>query len=465
MIKLDLTVQEMLDILETTAVGVPAKSLKRKVNLCMDSREKAKGVVFWPIKGVRFDAHQFVNQMEKDGALMSVVNQEAVEQYSSKLESFKMYAPVDDSTKALLKLAKGYQRRFNVKKVAITGSNGKTTTKEMTKAVLSMKFNTHATQGNFNNHIGVPMTLFQLKHSHEAAVIEMGTSGPDEIRPLSLATEPDVAVITNIGASHLERLHDLDGVFNEKITIKEGLKKGGILIVNADDQRLCKVKSSKNMKVITFGVNRGMYRPEKLTWNENACASFYIGRTRFELNVPGTHNLYDALAAIAVGEAFRIAKKDIATALCNYRATNMRMEFKKANGFKIVSDCYNANPSSTKMALQTIGNMKTSGKRIAVLGDMLELGKESANLHAQIGAMVPEMNFDLLITVGKDARNYVRGAKSRGMKAVFHFGSVQDVIEFLSDTVAEGDVLLIKGSRGMHMEQVVNALLKLTPVV
>ena len=356
MLKLDLTVREMLEILETSAVGVPASVLKRKVNLCMDSREKAKGVVFWPIKGARFDAHKFVSQMEKDGALMSVVNQESVES-----NSIKMYAPVEDTTKALLKLAKGYQRLFKVKKVAITGSNGKTTTKEMTKAVLSMKYKTHATQGNFNNHIGVPMTLFQLKHSHEAAVVEMGTSGPDEIRPLSLAAEPDVAVITNLGASPLARLGDLDGVFREKINIKDGLKTNGTLIVNADDPRLCKVRSTKNMKVVTFGVHRGIVKPERLTWNENACADFYVGRTHFELSVPGTHNLYNALAAIAVGEAFRVPKADIAKALKAFHATNMRMEFRKGNGFKIVSDCYNANPSSTRMALQTIGNMNVRG--------------------------------------------------------------------------------------------------------
>ena len=391
MLKLDLTVREMLEILETSSVGVPASTLKRKVNLCMDSREKAKGVVFWPIKGARFDAHKFVSQMEKDGALMSVVNQESVES-----NSIKMYAPVEDTTKALLKLAKGYQRLFKVKKVAITGSNGKTTTKEMTKAVLSMKYRTHATQGNFNNHIGVPMTLFQLKHCHEAAVVEMGTSGPDEIRPLSLAAEPDVAVITNIGASHLERLGDLDGVFREKITIKDGLKPNGTLIVNADDPRLCKVRSTKNMKVVTFGMHRGIVKPEKLTWNENACADFYVGRTHFQLSVPGTHNLYNALAAIAVGEAFRVPKADIAKALKAFHATNMRMEFRKGNGFKIVSDCYNANPSSTRMALQTIGNMNVRGCRIAVLGDMLELGKASRELHREIGRLVPEMNFDLL---------------------------------------------------------------------
>ena len=459
MLKLDLTIGEMLKILETEAVGVPARTLKRKVNLCMDSREKAKGVVFWPIKGVRFDAHQFVSQMEKDGALMSVVNETAID------TNFKMYAPVDDTTKALLKLAKGYQRLFKLKKVAITGSNGKTTTKEMTKAVLSMKFNTHATQGNFNNHIGVPMTLFQLKHSHEAAVVEMGTSGPDEIRPLSLATEPDVAVITNIGASHLERLGDLDGVFNEKINITAGLKKGGTLIVNADDERLCKVKATKNYKVVTFGVRRGVVKPEKLKWNENSCADFYVGRTHFTLNVPGDHNLYDALAAIAVGEAFRIPKADIAKALAGFTSTSMRMEIKNANGFKIVSDCYNANPSSTKMALQTLGNMKVNGLRIAVLGDMLELGKESGNLHKQIGAMVPEMNFDMLIAVGNEAKKYVEGAKSRGMKNVFHFDTVDDAVTCLSQSVAEGDVVLVKGSRGMHMERVVDALLHMVPVL
>ena len=458
MLKLDLTVKEMLDILETAPVGVPARILKRKVNLCLDSREKAKGVVFWPIKGARFDAHKFVSQMEKEGALMSVVNQESVDQ-----NTFKMYAPVDDTTKALLKLAKGYQRRFKVKKVAITGSNGKTTTKEMTKAILSMKFNTHATQGNSNNHIGVPMTLFQLKHSHEAAVVEMGTSGPDEIRPLSLATEPDVAVITNIGASHLERLKDLDGVFNEKITIKDGLKAGGTLIVNADDTHLCKVRSTKNMKVVTFGVRRGIVKPEKLTWNANACADFYIGRTHFELGVPGIHNLYNALAAIAVGTAFRVPKADIAKALKAFRATNMRMEIRKGNGFKIVSDCYNANPSSTRMALQTIGNMNVQGCRIAVLGDMLELGKASKYLHREIGRLVPEMNFDLLLAVGEEAKEFIKGAKERGMAHAFHFDTVQDAIEFLGDVVSEGDVLLVKGSRGMHMEQVVDALANLTP--
>ncbi|WP_298770128.1 UDP-N-acetylmuramoyl-tripeptide--D-alanyl-D-alanine ligase [uncultured Fibrobacter sp.] len=458
MFKLDLKIKELLEILETYSVGVDGRTKNRKVNLCMDSREDAKGVVFWPIKGERFDAHQFVTQMEKNGALMSVVNQDAVG-----IENFKMYAPVDDTTKALLKLAKGYQKNFKVKKVAITGSNGKTTTKEMVKSVLSTKFNTHATAGNFNNHIGVPMTLFQLKHSHEAAVIEMGTSGPDEIRPLSMAVEPDLAVITNIGASHLERLKDLDGVFAEKKTIVAGLKKNGVLIVNADDPRLCKCRSNTSYKVLTFGVKRGVIKPEKLAWTEDNCATFYVERTKFTLNVPGIHNLYNALAAIAVGIQFKVPKTDIAKALANFRSTNMRMEIKNANGFKIVSDCYNANPSSTKMALQTIGNMKVS-RRIAILGDMLELGAQTDALHQEMGALVPEMNFDMLFTVGEKAKLYVKGAKAKGMKAACHFDSVDSLIDALTDVVAEGDVLLVKGSRGMHMEKVVDAMLRLTTV-
>ncbi|MCQ2105319.1 MAG: UDP-N-acetylmuramoyl-tripeptide--D-alanyl-D-alanine ligase [Fibrobacter sp.] len=458
MFKLDLKIKELLEILETQAVGVNGRTQNRKVNLCMDSREPANGVVFWPLKGARFDAHQFVPQMEKNGALMSVVNQDAVG-----IETFKMYAPVEDTTKALLKLAKGYQRNFKVKKVAITGSNGKTTTKEMTKAVLSMKYNTHATAGNYNNHIGVPMTLFQLKHSHEAAVIEMGTSGPDEIRPLSLAAEPDIAVITNIGASHLEKLKDYDGVFAEKRTIVAGLKKNGLLIVNADDERLCKLRSNTSYKVVTFGIKRGIYKPEKLSWNEDNCATFYIGRTKFSLKVPGIHNVYNALAAIAIGEAYKVSKTDIAKALSNFHSTNMRMEIKVANGFKIASDCYNANPSSTKMALLTLGSA-SANRRIAILGDMLELGSLADKFHQEIGAMVPEMNFDMLFTVGEKSKLYVKGAKAKGMKKAYHFENVESLIASLTVVVAEGDLLLVKGSRGMHMEQVVDAMLKLTKV-
>ncbi|MFA6623089.1 MAG: UDP-N-acetylmuramoyl-tripeptide--D-alanyl-D-alanine ligase [Fibrobacteraceae bacterium] len=461
MLKPDLTVAEMCEILEASPVGVPARAMKRKVQLCLDSREASKNVVFWPLKGARFDAHDFIPQVMGKGALMSVVNKNRVD--SLQIEA---YVPVDDTAKALQRLAKGYQRRFHLKKVAVTGSNGKTTTKEMLKAILSRKFKTFATPGNLNNQLGVPMTLLQLKREHEVAVVEMGTSGPGEIRPLSMITEPDIAVITNIGASHLEGLGSLDGVFKEKICIAEGLRRNGILVLNADDAHLCKVRSTKTYRVVTFGIRRGVYKPVDLKWDMNACANFKIGRTQFHLGVPGIHNVYNALAAIAVADALRIPKAEMATALENFHAANMRMEIRKADGFKIVSDCYNANPSSTRMALETVGSVEGFSRRIAVLGDMLELGRTSADLHRDMGRLVPEMNFNCLLTVGKDAKNIQAGAIKAGMRPehALHFDDVQGAIDFLNANVRRGDILLVKGSRGMKLERVVEAMLRLTPV-
>lgn len=330
----------------------------------------------------------------------------------------------------------------------------------MTKAVLSQKFKTLATQGNFNNQVGVPLTLFRLKHTDEVAVVEMGTSGPNEIRPLSNATEPDFAIITNIGASHLEGLGSLEGVFREKMNIVSGLKKGGTLFVNADDPLLSKVRSTKNYKVKTFGIRRGILRPENLEFDEKACASFRIGRTQFHLDVPGIHNVYNALAAISVGISFRIPKAEIAKALEKFSSTGMRMEIRTARGFKIVSDCYNANPSSTKMALQTVGSFNAANRRIAVLGDMLELGEFSEKLHREIGEMLPESNFDYVFTFGNLSKKISEGALAKGMRKerTKHFDSLRELLVALSETVALGDVILVKGSRGMHLERVVEAL-------
>jgi UDP-N-acetylmuramoyl-tripeptide--D-alanyl-D-alanine ligase len=462
MLKLYLTVAEMCEILEATPVGLSPRDKKRKVQLCLDSREAAAGVVFWPLKGLRFDAHDFIPQVMGKGALMSVINENRVG--SLPLEA---YVPVDDTTAGLLRLAKGYQRSFHLKKVAITGSNGKTTTKEMLKAILSRKFRTFATPGNLNNQIGVPMTIFQFKHTHEMAIVEMGTSGPDEIRPLSLATEPNIAVITNVGASHLEGLGSVDNVFKEKMNITAGLQKNGLLVLNADDSRLCKVRSTRNYRVITFGIRRGIYKPADLKWNENACASFKIGRTQFQLSVPGIHNLYNALAAIAVADALKVPKAEMASALKSFHAANMRMEIRNANGFKVVADCYNANPSSTRMALETIGSVTGCNRRIAVLGDMLELGVGSKDLHRDMGRLVPEMNFDFLLTIGQDAKEIQVGAIQGGMRSerALHFDTVQDANSYLSEMVRMGDIILVKGSRGMKLEQVVEALLRLEPVL
>ena len=457
---LDLTIAELCEILESEPVGVSPRMAKRKVKLCLDSREAGPGVVFWPLKGGRFDGHDFISDVMKKGALMSVMDADRAGDSLS-----DVYVPVDDSNKALLKLAKGYQRKFKLKKIAVTGSNGKTTTKEMLKAILSSEFKTIATEGNFNNQIGVPKTIFRFKHSDEVAVVEMGTSAPGEIHPLSMTVEPDIAVITNVGASHLEHLGNLDTVFKEKVTIADGLKKGGLLVVNADDSRLSKLRTNKSYRVLTFGIKRGVIKPENLTWDANACASFKIGRTEFHLNVPGIHNVYNALAAIAVTTSMRMSKAKVSAALEKFHAANMRMEIRNGAGIKVVSDCYNANPSSTKMALQTIGALSNTNRKIAILGDMLELGEKSEELHREIGEMVPQMHFDMLISVGKLSQNMQAGALAAGMdaKSALHFDTVQKAIEFLEGNVHFGDILLVKGSRGMKMELIVDKLLRLEP--
>lgn len=459
--KLDLTVGELCEILESEPVGMTPRLAKRKVKLCFDSREAGPGVVFWPLKGARFDAHEFIPQVMEKGALMSVMDETRAKDFSA-----DVYVPVDDTNAALLKLAKGYQRLFKLKKIAVTGSNGKTTTKEMLKTVLSEQFRTVATEGNFNNQIGVPKTIFRFKHSDEVAVVEMGTSGPGEIHPLSMAVEPDIAVITNVGASHLERLGSLDNVFKEKATIADGLRKGGLLVVNADDVRLSKLRSNKSRRVLTFGIKRGVIKPEGLTWDARACASFRIGRTEFRLNVPGIHNVYNALAAIAVATSLRMPKSTVARALENFHAANMRMEIRNGVGIKVVSDCYNANPSSTRMALQTIGSLERSGRKIAVLGDMLELGDKSAELHREIGELVARMRFDLLVAVGKWSENTRAGALACGMdkESAVHFEDTEKAMTFLSENVRFGDILLVKGSRGMKMERIVERLLRLEPI-
>lgn len=460
MIKLDLNVQEMCDILDAPLVRGSRALLRRKVNLCLDSREAGPGMVFWPLVGVRFDAHQFLPQVLEKGVLMSVVNET-----KSSMVPVQVHVPVSSTNEALLRLAKGYQRKFQVKKVAITGSNGKTTTKDMLFAVLRSRYATLATEGNLNNQVGVPMTLFRLKHSHEAAIVEMGTNAPGEIKPLSLAAEPQIAVITNVGYSHLEGLGSVQNVYQEKISIAAGLSKGGTLVVNADDPLLCKLRSTTKYKVITFGVKRGLVKPEDLEWDENACARFRVGRTPFQLTVPGIHNLYNALAAIAVGTLMGVPKGKISAALLEFRASKMRMEIHRCKGFQLVADCYNANPSSMKMALETVGSVTGASRRIAVLGDMLELGAQSASLHQEIGKRVPQMDFELLCTVGNESTQIQKGALLAGMQETkaMHFSSRPEMLEFLQNEIRQGDIVLVKGSRGMKLEEVVDGLRHLQP--
>jgi len=439
---------------------VPQKIKMQKACLNFDSRDIKKGEIFWALVGKTFNPHRdgFIEEVFKKGAVMSVVNAKEVD-----IAKIPIALSVEDTTRALLKFARGYRKQFQgLKVVGITGSAGKTSTKDMLAAVLGKKFNTLVTKGNLNNLFGVPMTLLGLKSKHEAAVIEMGTSMPGEIRQLAQAAVPDIAVITNVAPAHLEGLGDLDGVFKEKKSIVEGFEKNGHLVINADDNMLSKIRNAAKYDVITYGVNKGMVRPDEILW-ENGLAKFRISRTWYKLSVPGVHNVYNALAAISVGELLKIPKNVIAEALLGAKAYDMRMQIIEKNGITVISDCYNANPHSMKMSLQTLASMPCKSRKIAVLGDMKELGLHSKEYHREIGSMLPELSIDYLVAIGSDAIEYCKGAEKAGLKTsrIKYFKDKQDAIEALKFLIRKDDLVLIKASRSMKLEDVSASLLEL----
>ncbi len=464
--ELNITIDSFLQLLlqevpSAVVAEVPQKIKMQKTCLNFDSREIKQGEIFWALVGKNFNPHKggFIEEAFKKGAVMAVVNSAEVE-----IAKIPLAVATEDTTKALLKFARGYRKSFpNLKVVGITGSAGKTSTKEMLAAVIGKSFNTLVTKGNLNNLFGVPMTLLGLKSEHQAAVIEMGTSLPGEIRQLTQAAIPDIAVITNIAPAHLEGLGSLEGVFKEKKSIVEGFaEKKGYLVINADDNFLSKIRSTLKYNVITYGVKRGVVKPDEILW-ENGCAKFRLSRTWFKLSVPGMHSVYNALAAIAVGELFKIPKSAIAEALLEVQSCNMRMQIFEENGFTIISDCYNANPHSMKMSLQTLSNMPCNGRRIVVLGDMKELGEQSKKYHREIGSMLPELSVDYLVAIGSDAVEYCKGAEKAGLKSsrIKYFEDKEKAMDALKLLLHEKDMVLIKGSRSMKLEEVSKKLLEI----
>lgn len=450
---------DVLDFLETESVGGRIRR-DRKVSLCTDSRAIGPGDVFWVLKGDRFDGHAFVEAAFEKGGIAAVVDRKWLE---DGFVPSRVYVPVDDTGAAFLKLASRHARRFRIPRVAIAGSNGKTTTKEMVALVMALKGACHRTQANLNNHVGVPMTLLGIGPAHRSAVVEMGTSSPGELEPLSKAVAPTCAVLTNIGHEHMEFFKTLEGVRDEELRVVAGLRTGGTFVLNADDPYLQRVRTNARFKVQTYGIRKGQVRPSDLAYDERGCASFRVGRTTFRLNVPGTHNVYNALAAISVGITHRIPKSRIADALESFRAVEGRMNVIDAQGFRIVDDCYNANPSSVRSALSILAGMACEGRRIAILGDMLELGDASAELHRGIGAWAGETDVDLLWCIGPLARDIAAGARDKGLSArrVRHFADKAALEAALEAEVAEGDIVLVKASHGMRLDTLVDRLKKI----
>lgn len=417
--------------------------------VCIDTRKITKGCLFICIKGERFDGHQFVQEALNKGAAAVMVH--------SDIDVDCAYVRVADTSKALLALGGYYRSKFDIPVVGLTGSVGKTTTKEFTYLVVNAKYNAIKTLGNLNNEIGLPQMLFQLDSSTQAAVIEMGMNHFGEIHNLTTAAKPTLALITNIGVSHIENLGSREGILKAKLEILDGLKKGATVILNGDNDMLATVKND-DYNIVFYGVDNGDFKADNIT-EENGTTKFtvyYFGNSQ-TIAIPtiGIHNVYNALAAFAVGYYLDIDSEKCAAALASYQPEGMRQKSVECNGITCIEDCYNASPDSMRAGITTLAN--TKGKRkIAVLSDMLELGSYSKQAHLEVGTMAAENKIDYLFAFGNDSKYIIQGAMDNGLKNAYHFDSKEELTDKLLKIIKKDDTILFKASRGMRLEDVIH---------
>ncbi len=415
-----------------------------------DSRKIEKDCLFIALSGDKFDGHSFACAAIEKGAGAVVVERDCG------LGDRQIL--VKNTGAALLDLAGYYRSLFNIPVIGITGSVGKTTTKEMTYAVINSKYNTLRNEGNLNNEIGVPLTLFRLEKEHEAAVIEMGMNHFGEISRITKAVKPDAAIISNIGVSHIENLGSREGILKAKLEILEGMKSDAPIILNGDDDMLCKAETGSH-PVIRYGIQNPScaYRALNITSTDDEtdfAVGFDGGPLRVCLPFRGRHNIYNALAAMAAGRCFGIEVSDAAQALKNYSTTGMRQKIVRRNGITFIEDCYNASPDSQKAAMEVLGSMK-AGRRIAVVGDMLELGSYSETAHRLVGRYAAENGIDIVYTYGELSEDTAASASENGVKDVRRFTDKLELAVDLARELCEGDSVLFKASRLMKFEEII----------
>lgn len=415
-----------------------------------DTRTIKPGSLFIALRGDRFDGNAYLKTAFEKGAAVAL----AERPYPG-----WPVVLVDDAHRAMRALAAAYRRRFSVPVVGVTGSVGKTSTKEMICAVLSQAFRTHKNAGNLNNLIGMPMSVFGLDHTHEAAVFEMGMSAFGEISALTQVAAPNIGVITNIGISHIEMLGSRENILKAKLEILEGMQPGGKLILNGDDDLLSTVRTDR-ADVITYGIENSacMYVAERVAGGPEG-TSFRVrypgGSIEACLPVAGRHNVYNALAAFAVGRALGMEPSKIAAGFLRYEPTGFRQKIEKMDGVTFVEDCYNASPDSMKAAFDVLNAVQPAGRKLAVLADMLELGKTAPEAHRAVGREAAANGVDILFSFGENARYYQEGfSEAKGAQGT-HFEKKSALTDALCHTLQEGDAVLFKGSRGMRLEEII----------
>ncbi len=451
---LPLKLKEIADAIGAkTKIEIPDIEI---TNICTDSRDVKPGSIFVALCGEKFDGHAFVKTAMENGALWAVVQKEG--DYGTDKLLF-----VNTTRQAFLDIAGLYRSKFSPKVIAVTGSVGKTTTREMIASVIKSRYKTLKTENNLNNEVGVPKTILELDESIEAMVLEFGMVNLGEIRELTLPAKPDIAVITCIGTCHIENLGSRENIKKAKFEIVEGLKKGGTLLLNKDNDMMKDI-CLPDYNVIYYAVGDASADIRAKDIRE------YDGETDFTIlsegreypaHIPamGEHNVLNALAGFGAGVAAGIEPEQCALALANFKNTGMRQKVQICRGIKVVEDCYNANPDSMKAALSTLGAQKLpdGARKIAVLGDMLELGTVAESSHYETGKLAAE-NADLLFCFGELSRLIAAGAWRNGMReTAFHFETKEELSEKLRETAKPGDIIWLKASRGMRFEDIAEA--------
>lgn len=449
------TLEELVKGSGGRLVSSPAAGELRGVSI--DSRTLRPGEAFVAIRGHRLDGHDFcADALGKGAGALVVTDLAAVP--PSRAEPVIL---VDDTTLALQRLARFHRARFELPVVAITGSNGKTTTKELTAAVLSVRFRVLKSEGSLNNQWGVPLTLLRLAPEHEALVIEIGMSALGEIAALAAIAQPTIGVLTNIGPVHLEFLGSLEAVQKAKGELVRAIGPEGTVVLNADDPLVLALAKEARGRVVTFGFEASAHvRARGVARDESALAfTLVIGVSSAPVSLPlaGRHNVSNALAAAAVGSLVGMAPREIAEGLGRARPALHRLTWIDARGVRILDDCYNANPSSVAAALETLVE-EPGGRAIAVLGDMLELGEAAEAAHLEVGRLAARLGVERLYGFGPLSRSTVSGARAAGLLTAHAVSDLETLIEEIRRDVQPGDRILIKGSRGMKMERLLERL-------
>lgn len=420
-----------------------------------DTRTISEGSVFVALKGENSDGHKYIQAAAEAGAICCIAEESA--SVSKDVPIIK----VESTSRALLDLAGAYRKEMRLPIVAVTGSVGKTSTRGMISVVLAQKYKTLATEGNFNNEIGVPHTIFRLTKAHEAAVIEMGMNHFGELSRITAAVRPDTAVITNVGEAHIENLGSREGILKAKLEVLEGLSSDGTVIICGDNDMLKSVEGQLDFETLSYGINNprcDLNAENVKTYSDGSEFTFkYEGcEYKASISVPGVHHVYNALAAILVGIKYNVPIKSILTGIREFVPDGMRQKTVEIDDYTVIMDCYNANPTSMRSGLEVLSLSKSNGRKVACLGDMLELGTISTEAHRNVGAAVVECRVDCLITVGARAALIAEGAINAGMdtEKVYSFNDIDELCDKLYDILEQGDTMLLKASRGMRMERI-----------